>query len=284
VLNGNQVTNQHTLDRIKKLRIPPIWDNVEIDASENNYLQATGKDSKDRTQYIYHHKWVENARKEKFRRLSELSVKVPGLTRKLDRLLKDIDLTDKNYIIYLVIKILLKSHSRIGNDLYAEENNTFGITTLLKRHLTIVGDTITLSFIGKKGVHQRITFEDQICVNALKELIKLPGTRLFKTVDGEPIKSIDINNYVRENIGDFTSKDFRTYSSNKLFIDLLKNKTIPTNEAEAKKAVITSYSEVANQLGHTKEVAKNSYVMPIIAEKYLEDPKGFSKRTLNSFF
>jgi DNA topoisomerase-1 len=189
-----------------------------------------------------------------------------------------LDLSDKEYIISLIFRILSKTHSRIGNDHFAEENNTYGLTTLLKKHLSISGDTICLSFVGKKSIKQQFIFTDKICSAALKELKKIPGDRLFKTKDQDPVVSNDINCYLKNIMGDdFTAKDFRTYAANDLFLKFILQKDIPQNITQIKKTINECYDEVADELGHTRAVCRTSYVMPIIPEKYTENPNDFIK-------
>jgi DNA topoisomerase-1 len=275
--NGHKIINKETLNRIKKLHIPPKWENVQISNSETEYLQATGNDNKGRVQYIYHPVWIALSKIEKYNRLKLFAKKLPLLMKTVGKKIHGpIDLNDKEYIISLIFRILDKTHSRIGNDHFAEENNTYGLTTLLKKHIVLTGDSINISFIGKKNVKQQFIFTDKICSNALKELKKIPGDRVFKTKDLEPITSTDINNYLKATMeDDFTAKDFRTYAANDLFIKFILQKDIPTSITQIKKTINACYDEVANELGHTRSVCRTSYVMPLIPEKYMENPSGF---------
>lgn len=275
--NGKVLTNEDMLSRIKKLHIPPNWVNVNISNSEIEYLQAFGYDNKGRIQYIYHPIWIALSKIEKYNRLKLFAKKIPLFMKIINRKIHErINLTNKEYIIALIFRILDKTHSRIGNDCFAEENNTYGLTTLLKKHLTINEDTIGLLFIGKKGIEQQFVFTDKISSNALKELIKIPGNRLFKTNNQDPVTSNDINNYLKTIMGgDFTAKDFRTYAANVLFLKFILRKDIPSSTTQAKKIVNECYDEVAEELHHTRSVCRSSYVMPIISEKYIENPSVF---------
>jgi len=283
------VTNKDILERIKQLHIPPNWIDVKISVSDIDYLQVTGKNNiennKNKTQYIYHPVWIELSKIEKYQRLKLFIKKLPILVKHINQKLQEpINLNDKNYIIALIFRILTKTHSRIGNDCYAEENHTYGLTTLLKKHLSINKDTITLSFVGKKSIKQELIFTDKLCAIVLKELKKIPGERLFKTQDQQFIRSIDMNEYLKAIMGeDFTVKDFRTYASNDLFIKILCTKELPTSNTQAKKIINQCYDEVAIKLGHTRAISRTSYVMPIISEHYLKDPIAFigMKPTLN---
>lgn len=287
-LNGKQIINKDILLRIKKLRIPPKWINVNISSSEIDYLQATGIDNKGRTQYIYHPIWIELANIDKYNRLKLFTKKLPLLIKSVNKKIQEnMNLDDKEYIISLIFRILNKTHSRIGNDHFAEENNTYGLTTLLKKHLSINGDTINISFIGKKNVKQQYTFTDKLSSNVLNELKKIPGDRLFKTKNQEYIVSTDINNYLKNIMGeDFSSKDFRTHAANDLFLKFIRQKKIPLNITQMKKIINQCYDEVAESLGHTRSVCRSSYVMSIISEKYIENPNKFMDNihTLDDIF
>ena len=284
-LGSKQVTNKDTLERISKLHIPPKWTSVRVSSSDTDYLQATGEDSKGRVQYIYHPIFVELGKIEKYDRMKLFASKLPVLIKHVSKKLTSrMNLSDREYIIALIFRILTKTHSRIGNDCYSKENHTYGLTTLLKKHLSISGDTITLAFVGKKNVKQQLVFTDKLSAHVLRELRKIPGDRLFKTLDGTPIRSVDMNDYLKSIIGeDFTCKDFRTYASNELFLQKLYTKEIPTSMTQAKKILNTCYDEVAQELGHTRAISRASYVMPCISQSYLEDPAKFirAKHTLS---
>lgn len=275
--NGNKVINKDTLARIRKLHIPPKWINVNVAESETEYLQATGNDNKGRVQYIYHPVWIALSKIEKYNRLKLFAKQLPILLKNVNKKIHEpIDLTDKEYIISLIFRILNKTHSRIGNDHFAEENNTYGLTTLLKKHLSINGDIVSLSFVGKKNIKQQFIFTDKLCSSALKELKKIPGDRLFKTKNQDPITSNDINCYLKNIMGDdFTAKDFRTYAANDLFLKFILQKDIPQSITQTKKTINECYDEVAEELGHTRSVCRSSYVMPLIPERYLENPSEF---------
>jgi len=276
---NKQITDVNTLERIRKLHIPPNWVNINISTKDTDYLQVTGLDAKKRTQYIYHPVWVELSKIEKYERMVLFTKKVDTIIKKINSILsKSMDLNSKEYIMALLFRILFMTHSRIGNDHYAEENNTYGLTTLLKRHVSVNGCQVVLSYIGKKSVKQELKFKDILSSKIIGELLKIPGSRLFKTKAGEHIRSIDMNNYLKEiTESNVTAKDFRTYSSNNLFIKIICSKPIPTTSAQIKRTINECYDEVAEYLGHTRSISKSSYVMPIIAENYAENPEEFVK-------
>lgn len=276
--NGNKIIDKHILERIQKLCIPPNWDNVKISTSETDYLQAIGKDDKGRTQYIYHPMWVELSKIEKYSRLAKFERKLPLLIKNINQQLSGpVKTNDREYLIALVFRILLKTHARIGNECYADENNTYGLTTLLKKHMIISNSgEIRFSFVGKKGVEQNLSFRDSVSLKALREFKKIRGDRLFQTEDQQPLKAVEMNDYLKEKMGDdFTCKDFRTYGSNILFLKILCKQEAPTSMSASKRILNKVYDEVAEQLGHTRAISKKSYVMPMIGERFLENPSEF---------
>ncbi len=275
--NNKQMINKNNLIRINKLCIPPKWTNVNISESEIDHVQVIGSDNKNRNQYIYHPIWITLSKIDKFNRLKLFAKKLPLLMKVVNRKIHgNMNLNDKEYIISLIFRILNKTHSRIGNDYFAEENNTYGLTTLLKKHLILKNDEINISFVGKKNIKQQFIFIDKLSSSILEKLRKIPGDRLFKTIDQESVTSNDINNYLKNIMGnDFTAKDFRTYAANELFLNFILQKEIPTSPSQCKKIINECYDEVAKKLGNSRSICKSSYVMPIISEKYTENPIKF---------
>jgi DNA topoisomerase-1 len=275
--HNNKTVDKNTLERIRRLHIPPRWTDVQITTDETSYLQVTGFDGK-KQQYIYHPLWITLSKMEKYKRLGLFAKKLPRLVAHINSTLHKPNLGSKEHLILLIFKILLLTHSRIGNDCYAEDNDTYGLTTLLKKHVRFAGDETFIAYVGKKDVKQHLSFNDRATTNILRKLCGIPGDRLFKTTDGEPIKSIDVNNYLKTFTNEaFTCKDFRTYASNALFLKILRGKPLPASETDAKRTVSECYNEVAEYLGHTKTISKSSYVIPLIGEMYLENPALFRK-------
>lgn len=274
---GKKIVDETILNRIKKLCIPPAWINVQISTSDVDYLQATGYDSKGLKQYIYHPVWNTLMKMEKYNRLKDFTRRLPCVASATSKVLNGpIMLDSKEYVAALIFKILQKTHSRIGNDCFAEKNNTYGLTTLLKKHVTVKGASIYISFVGKKNITQQFEFKDPQLSKIMTELLKIPGDRLFKTSKGEHITSADINMYLKDKMkGDFTAKDFRTHAANYLFLKFLLKMEIPTTKGGFVRTANEVYDKVAEELGNTRAVCKTSYVMPIIFEKYSENPSQF---------
>jgi DNA topoisomerase-1 len=275
--NKSKIHDSKILDRIKKLGIPPAWTNVKIADSDTEYLQVTGTDEKGRTQYIYHPMWVELSKIEKYERLANFQNRLPLLIQKIKQKLSGpIDLTSREYLIALLFRIMSLTLIRIGNECYADENNTYGLTTLLKKHVKIEGNVIKFSFVGKKSIKQNISFSDSNSLRAIKELMKIPGNSLFQTTGHESIKSNDMNKYIKDIIGEeFTCKDFRTHGANVLFLELLCKQELPSNKTQSKKILNKVFDQVAEKLGHTRAICKKSYVMQSIPEQFIENPHKF---------
>ena len=265
------------IERIKKLCIPPNWKNVRISNSELSHLQATGMDDKDRVQYIYHPMWVLLTSAEKYNRMSKFSKRIGLLETKIK---KDLQLNE-NEELPIMFRILQKTYIRVGNDCYAKDNNTYGLTSLEKRHIKISGSNINLSFVGKKGVAQSVNFQDTHCLKYFKHRLKLlkPKDSIFNT------SPPTLNNYLQSVMGeDFTCKDFRTYGSNILFLTILCKSPLPQTQKDIKNNIIYTYDEVAKKLGHTRAISKKSYVMPILAEQYTLNPNQFTNKKPKNIF
>lgn len=280
LINGKLPVSKEDMERIQKLRIPPNWSNVKITTNPNSHLQVTGLDNKNRTQYIYHPMWVKLADYQKYKRMEDFSKCVSKFETKIKQ--DTLSPSPKTKQLAMIFIILKNTHIRVGNECYAKENNTYGLVTLEKRHIKLKPkDTIQLSFVGKKSVKQELSFRNKIVYNYLKENLKnkYSRDRVFSTSGAE------VNNYLKAVMGgDFTCKDFRTYASNLLFLKYICNLPIPETQRETKKNLKDIYDKVADKLGHTRAISKKSYVMPIISEKYLEQPDYFFGKNPKSVF
>ena len=276
--NNNKCTTKE-IDRIKKLNIPPIWKDVNISNSELSYLQVTGKDEKDRTQYIYHPMWILLTNNEKYDRMGKFSKKIGFLEKQIKVDICSVDkIKQRIAIMFLILK---KTHIRVGNECYAKDNNTYGLTTLKGKHLRIKGKCIIFNFVGKKGVKQNISFSDSNCLIYFKNMGKITSeTELFPL-----ITPIILKNYLADIMGsEFTCKDFRTYASNILFLKILCKYPIANTKKEKKHNLKETYDKVADKLGHTRAISKKSYVMGIIPEQYELNPSQFSNKNPTELF
>jgi DNA topoisomerase-1 len=254
--------------RIQQIKIPPNWKNITIAKSPLDYLQATGYDAKGKIQYIYHPLFIELTKEDKFNRLKNFINNIDKINKTIQK-----DLRGPNFLIAFLFRLLQKTYIRVGNNCYAKENKTYGLTTLEKRHFIITDKGIEIKFNGKRSIQQKILITDKFIINTLKILInKYPNknSRLF-----DPITALDMNEYIKQFNPEFTVKDFRTYYSNILFIDKLKE-NINNNST---KMINSIYDYVANKLGHSKGISKKAYILPQIAEKFIEDPTYFRNKT-----
>jgi DNA topoisomerase I len=275
LLSDKEVNDEKQLARIRKLAIPPAWEEVWICKLHNGHLQATGKDSKNRKQYRYHEQWNELRNQTKFHRLLEFGKQLPALRLKLE---EDISLPGLNEdkVIATVISLMERTYIRIGNQEYEKMNGSYGLSTLKDKHVKIEGHTIRFSFTGKKGISHDISLKNRKLASIVKACQEIPGRELFQYYDDDgnkkAIDSGKVNTYIK-NItgGDFTTKDFRTWAGTLQIIRSLNSMEEAISIAEKKKKVIAALDEVSVKLGNTRTVCKNYYVHPGIIRLYEED-------------
>ena len=257
--------------RIESLKIPPNWKNIKISKDAKSKVQVIGKDSKNREQRIYHPDWIRYTTEMKYKTMNKLSRKYKDFDEKLDKLIKKKDLSF-TCVVANIIKLLTLLNIRIGNEIYFEENGTCGLTTLRKTNLKIIDSEYFLNFTGKKGVEHSKHIKSVRVKNFIDKMIKTEHERLFcyeKESEFIPITSCDINNFIKEHLGeDFTAKDLRTYSANKIFKEQLFSFGNPKNEKDALNKIRESIKFTATQLGNTPKVCRDSYIDPILIDKY----------------
>lgn len=270
--NGKPVTDEKTLARIKSLVIPPAWQNVWISKAENGHMQATGTDVRGRKQYIYHPLWTAIRSQTKFSHLYEFGKVLPAIRKQLNAhlALKD---TNEQKVLATVISLLQCTCIRIGNSMYEKLYGSFGLTTLKDKHVTISGHKLEFEFKGKKGVYHKVTLKSKRLAKIVQQCKDIPGKELFQYYDENGNrKSIDsgmVNNYIKEiSGGNFTAKDFRTWSGTLRAIEIFKELDVPENETQLKKAVNDVMDGVALHLGNTKAVCRKYYVHPIVVDLY----------------
>lgn len=266
------ITNKEALERITALAIPPAWENVWISPSPSDYLQATGYDEKQRKQYLYHEDWKKLSSENKFSKIIFFAEVLPEIRKKI-RLDMAIDALERNKIIATVIWLLERTMIRIGNDEYAKENNSYGLTTLRNRHVTVKGKNVTFSFRGKSGIQHSVRISHPRIAKIIKECIELPGYEIFQYLDdsGEHhgIDSSDVNEYLQELTGEqITAKDFRTWGGTLLSAVTLNNAGPFTTEQDAKKNISRTVKKVSQHLRNTPSVCRNYYIHPTIIDTY----------------
>lgn len=272
-LDGNKrLTDKVQLERIKRLVLPPAWENVWICKRPNGHLQATGFDKLKRKQYRYHSLWMAIRNQTKFYRLREFGEKLPLVREKLE---KDLSLQGYplNKVLAAMVSLLERINIRVGNASYERLYGSFGLTTLKDHHVEVNGSSLKLMFRGKKGVNHSITLKSRKLARIIQGCKDIPGKELFAYYDenGE-IKTIDsgmVNEYIRSISGsDFTAKDFRTWAGSihalMAFKEVGKFETV----AEMNKKIPAALDIVAKQLGNTRTVCKKYYVHPVIINLY----------------
>lgn len=278
--DGKKVTDAATLDRIRALAIPPAWKHVWITTRPRGHLQATGRDARGRKQHRYHDRWRETRDADKFDRMAQFCAVLPKIRARVARDLRR-DGLPKEKVVATIVRLLETTYARIGNEEYAKQNGSFGLTTLRDRHVKVNGSTVRFLFKGKSGVEVSVGVTDRRVARVIKRCEDLPGQNLFQYVDagGErrTVTSDDVNQYLREVSGaEVTAKDFRTWSATVLAAQLLRDAGDFESETEAKRNVIAAIDVVARKLGHTRAVCRRSYVHPGVVAMYLDgraDPK-----------
>ena len=277
---GKPVRDPQTLNRIKALVIPPAWTSVWISPHENTHIQAVGRDARGRKQYRYHSDYRAMRDMVKFDRMRAFGTVLPRIRRAVGRDIKRKGFP-KRKVLAAVVKLLETTYIRIGNEEYAEENGSFGLTTLRNQHVQVLGDTLKFKFRGKSGQNHEITLEDARLARILKKLKDIPGSSLFEYLDeaGQPqtIESGDVNEYLREiSGGDFTAKDFRTWGGTCLAASFLLEKCGDNGVEVAKSALVDVVKDVAGKLGNKPATCRKYYIHPTVMQC-------FSAGTLREF-
>jgi DNA topoisomerase-1 len=271
---GEPVEDEATLQRIKSLAIPPAWLDVWICPQANGHLQATGRDARGRKQYRYHPKWREARDEVKYERMIKFGKALPLIRKEVDRALSLPGLP-REKVLATIVYLLEATMMRIGNDEYARENKSYGLTTLRNRHVKIDGSEVEFRFRGKSGVYHDVKVHDRRLARIIQRTRDLPGQDLFQYLDedGErhTVGSADVNDYLRTITGeDYTAKDFRTWSGTVLAAMALREFEKFDSEAQAKKNVVRAIESVAERLGNTPSVCRKCYVHPAVLESYLD--------------
>jgi DNA topoisomerase-1 len=264
---GRPVRDRPTLARIRAIVIPPAWDNVWICPHATGHIQATGRDARGRKQYRYHTRWREVRDETKFERMLAFGTALPKIRARVRRDLASPGLS-RHRILAAMVALLQTTLIRIGNDEYARDNGSFGLTTMRNRHVDVAGGKIVFRFRGKSGKPHAIRLTDQRLARLVKRCRDLPGQELFQYLDDsgepQPVNSADVNGYLREIAGEeFTSKDFRTWAGTLIAACQLSDEIEPD-----KSQVLRAVEAVAHQLGNTPAVARQCYIHPAVLEAY----------------
>lgn len=269
---GEEVTDEKTLARIKKMVLPPAWENVWIAAKANAHLQATGIDAAGRKQYRYHADWCHSRNESKYYRLLEFGKTLPEIRKSLQKDLKRREL-DERKVLAISVSLMQKTLIRVGNESYKQLYGSYGLSTLRDKHVKVDGNNLKLSFKGKKGVMHDINLNDRRLANLVKKCRDIPGQELFQyyteTGDRRSIDSGMVNKYIKDiTCCDFSAKDFRTWAGTMEALRTYSTFEFPENETKRKKITIAVLDEVSEKLGNTRSVCKKYYVFPALVESY----------------
>lgn len=272
--DGKAVKDRGTLRRIRSLVIPPAWTDVWICSVAHGHVQATGRDARRRKQYRYHPRWQQVRDETKYEKLVLFGKALPVIRRRVQ---EDLALSGlaRNKVLATVVRLLETTLIRVGNEEYARENNSFGLTTLRNQHAQVNGATVSFNFRGKSGVRHSVDVRDPRLARIVQKLQDLPGQELFQYVDEEgatrSLDSADVNEYLREITGqDFTAKDFRTWAGTVLAARALHEFESFDSQTKAKKNVVQAIEHVAKRLGNTRTVCRKCYVHPAVLTAYLD--------------
>jgi len=257
------------LIRIKNLVIPPAWKDVWIAPIDNAHLQATGRDTLKRKQYRYHDLWSEYSTFKKYEHLAEFGQKLPIIRKRYTEHLKRDD-WDYKKVAALAAAVMDTLNLRVGSNYYSRKNQTYGLTTLRRKHLNLKEDELKLDYIGKTGKERKLSLENEKLIRLIKECSELPGYELFRFQTNEgmrQLKSEDFNEYLRLISQDdsISAKDFRTWGANVLCLEKAKDAKEAAKDSKKKMENIL-VSMVANELGHTLNTCRTSYLNPDVLD------------------
>ncbi len=272
--SGQPVRDEREIKRIRSLVIPPAWQDVWICPSANGHLQAVGRDARGRKQYRYHPRYRAHRDEAKFSRMIAFGTALALMRRRIERDLRRRGLP-REKVLATVVKLLETTYIRVGNDEYARENESFGLTTMKDRHVRIAGAHLQFHFRGKSGQEHLIALTDRRLAHIVKQCRDLPGYELFQYVDASGathrIDSGDVNDYVRRLTGhDFTAKDFRTWAGTLLAARELDAAGPAASPTAAKRAIVTAVKTVARQLGNRPATCRKYYVHPAVFDAYAD--------------
>lgn len=272
---GRRITSPPVLDRIRRLAIPPAYTHVWICRNSRGHIQATGRDVRGRKQYRYHPKWRTTRDGSKFSRMIEFAARLPKLRRRLRADLARPGLPQEK-VLAAIVNLLEETLIRVGNEEYARNNKSYGLTTLRDHHVKFLGDgRAFLSFRGKSGKRQELMLDDRRLARIIRHCQQLPGQNLFQYIDDDGkrqrVDSGKVNEYLRMVMDDaegegFTAKDFRTWGATVRAIAFLACRTCSeTVSVRAfKHCVVETARHVAEALGNTPAVCRKSYINPVV--------------------
>jgi DNA topoisomerase-1 len=273
-VDSHAVRDRETLGRIRSLVLPPAWQSVWICPFSDGHLQATGVDARGRRQYRYHPHYRRIRNHTKFHRMLDFAKALPKIRAHVEKNLKLPGLP-RPKVIATIVKLLETTFIRVGNEEYAQENSSFGLTTLRDRHVRIEGGTLRLQFRGKSAQMHDVAVEDKRLARIIRDCRDLPGYELFQYVDdlGEihSVDSSDVNGYLHEISGEeFTAKDFRTWAGTIQTALVLAESEVASSESAAKRTIVAAIKQTAARLGNRPATCRNYYVHPTVIDSWLD--------------
>ena len=272
--DGRVIREREHIRRFRSLVIPPAWSDVWICPSPDGHLQVTARDARGRKQYRYHPSFRAHRDNAKFERMVELSDVLWKVRQRVER---DIALPglQRKTVMATIVWLLERTLIRVGSHELARENNSFGLTTLRRRHLSIDGSTLRFEFRGKSGVPHVVAVTDRRIARIVQRCRELPGRELFQHVDARGRRQIvyadDVNAYLGEITGrDVTAKDFRTWAGTMLAAESLREMGPAATKRAAEQNVLCAIDRTAERLGNTRAVCRKYYIHPVLIAAYLE--------------
>jgi len=272
--DGVELTDPDTLARIRKLAVPPAYEDVWICRHHNGHLQAVGRDARGRKQYRYHAHWREVRDESKYGHMLNFGRVLPQIRAQVDR---DLGLPGlpRRKVLAAIVRLLEGTLARVGNEEYARTNASFGLTTLRHRHVRVKGAKLTFDFRGKHSVQHHIDLADRRLARIVDRCNHLPGQDLFQFVDEHGalhgIGSEDVNEYLHEVSGeDVTAKDFRTWAATNLAALALSELEAFDSHTKARRNIVAAVESVSKRLGNTPAICRKCYIHPAIFDGYLD--------------
>ncbi len=273
-VDGKPLRSTSALKRIQSLAIPPAWTDVHIAPRSTDKVQAVGTDAAGRKQYRYDPNYVARRQRRKFRKMLPFAQALPRLREVTNHHLRQKGL-GRERVLATVVRLMSRAFFRVGSERYAVSNKTFGIATLQKSHLEIRGNDLFFQYTGKKSIDQRRVVADTPLVEILRELMELPGDRLFRYVDEETgeihdVTAADVNAYLKDVMGErYTSKDIRTWGGTVRAATILADLGPAEKERDANKNIVLTCKLVSTELGNTPAVCRSAYIHPAVLDRYL---------------
>jgi len=271
--DGTRIEDEETLERVRGLGIPPAWDEVWICPDPLGHIQATGIDAAGRKQYLYHDRWQRRAASRKFEAMREFAAALPALRRVVLRDLEQ-EGVPRERALACAVRLLDLGFFRIGGEEYAETNESFGVATVRREHVTVSGEEVVFDFPAKSGQRRVQSIRDpavHAAIEAMRRRRSGPDDLLVFKQDGRwrDVRSGDVNEYIQEQAGDgFSAKDFRTWHGTVLAAVELAGESPPRSQAGTKRAINAAVKRVSELLGNTPAVARSSYIDPRVLDRF----------------